>query len=179
MEQTTLGAFFLRVNAAPHRAYHKFEVDGLEASAMLFELVYNSVSVPDEQPANEIDRILLSSCRRNLELGVTGVLVYHRGEFIQLLEGSKEAVLEVYNGFIVHDPRHTNIVLDWTRDVEHRSFADWSMGFAGVAELTAAGTPGLDEFLANGTAGLDLSGPEGVGRTLLTAIYATLQRKGT
>ena len=146
---------------------------------MLFELVYNSVSVPGEQPQEEIDRILLGACKRNLEQQITGVLVYHHGEFIQLLEGEKDAVLAVYNDFIVPDRRHTNVALDWTRSVAERSFPNWSMGFAGSAQLTKAGTPGLAKFLSKGTSGLDLSGPQSVGRTLLAAMYTTLQAKGT
>lgn len=146
---------------------------------MLFELVYNSKAVPPEQPQEQLDLILLGACKRNLEKKITGVLVYHHGEFMQLLEGEEEAVMEVYDDFIVPDRRHIDVHLDWTVPIDERAFADWSMGFACTPQLTAAGTPGLAGYLARGAAGLDLSGPESDGRVLLTGLYATLQHRGT
>ena len=74
---------------------------------MLVELLYCSVSVVPLLTNGDLDHILVSARRRNLEEGVTGVLIYHRGEFVQILEGRKNSVENVYTKFIGPDLRHT------------------------------------------------------------------------
>ncbi len=94
---------------------------------MVYQLVY--VSRATNEPSDEELGQLLTQARANNErVGVTGMLLYHDGTFIQVLEGDKERVEEIYNR-IDHDPRHIdpNIVL--RHEVEEPSFEDWSMGY--------------------------------------------------
>ena len=75
---------------------------------MLIELLYCSVSVAPFITNVDLDHILVSARRRNLEAGITGMLLYYRGEFVQILEGRKKSVENVYEKFICPDPRHTS-----------------------------------------------------------------------
>ena len=61
----------------------------------LISLVYIS-SERAPFSAKELDALLASSRARNAENGVTGVMLYARGSFMQYLEGPKQAVLETY-----------------------------------------------------------------------------------
>jgi hypothetical protein len=96
---------------------------------MLVELLYCSVSVAPQITDVDLEHILDSARRRNLEEGVTGVLLYYRGTFVQILEGSKEPVENVYEKFIGPDRRHTALNKVHQNAISHRSFSQWSMGF--------------------------------------------------
>ena len=102
---------------------------------MLVELLYCSVSVVPLVTNVDLDHILASARQRNLSLGVTGMLLYYRGEFVQILEGEKESVKNVYAKFIGPDSRHTALNKVCENTISHRSFNKWSMGFVGAAEI--------------------------------------------
>ncbi|MFZ6799271.1 BLUF domain-containing protein [Undibacterium sp. Di24W] len=92
----------------------------------LLQLIYASdLSGSNE---SELSTILSASVRNNEKNGITGMLVYKNGRFLQVLEGKKENVLETY-GRIGKDPRHQSIVLLLKDAIESRDFKDWSMGF--------------------------------------------------
>jgi hypothetical protein len=72
---------------------------------------------------------LLRQCRdTNHKRGVTGMLLYQNGTFMQMLEGEKQPVLDLYDK-ITKDDRHTGIHTVLEGDIEERNFEDWSMGF--------------------------------------------------
>ena len=102
---------------------------------MLVELLYCSVSVVPHLTYEDLDHILVSARQRNLSEGITGMLLYYRGEFVQILEGEKESVENVYEKFIGPDSRHTALNKVCENTISHRSFSQWSMGFVGAAEL--------------------------------------------
>lgn len=66
--------------------------------------------------------------RRNERLGLTGLLLYSHGRFMQVLEGPELAVIEVF-GSIQKDPRHKNIDTLRFECKQGRNFPDWRMGF--------------------------------------------------
>jgi hypothetical protein len=66
---------------------------------------------------------------------ITGMMIYHRGEFVQILEGRKESIENVYEKFICPDTRHTAINKVLKNTITHRSFGEWSMGFVGTSEI--------------------------------------------
>ena len=95
----------------------------------MYELVYNSIADPRDIDEADLMGILAASRQHNQLRGITGFLLYHRGEFVQLLEGERDTVRQVYFDYIVRDPRHTNVKLCWDFEIEQRSFRDWSMAF--------------------------------------------------
>lgn len=72
--------------------------------------------------------LLQQSRKKNAELGITGMLLYKQGNFMQLLEGEEKVVLELFDT-IKKDSRHKDLITIITDDIADRSFEDWSMGF--------------------------------------------------
>ncbi len=102
---------------------------------MLVELLYCSISVAPQLTNVDIAQILASARRRNLAEDITGMLIYHRGEFVQILEGRKKSVENLYEKFIDADPRHTRIYKEQENTISHRRFNKCSMGFVGAPEI--------------------------------------------
>ncbi|HEX8327533.1 MAG TPA: BLUF domain-containing protein [Hymenobacter sp.] len=95
----------------------------------LYQLVYQSLSlVPFEEP--ELLALLQWSRAYNRRHHITGLLLYTPdGRFLQVLEGSREAVRNLYYHRIVRDTRHYNQQVFSEGLCEQRTFRTWSMGF--------------------------------------------------
>jgi len=91
------------------------------------QLLYVSNTAP-EISLGELDNVLTSSRRNNALLGITGLLLFIDGGFLQILEGEERAVRELYTR-ISTDPRHWNTRLMLDREVPARAFPNWTMGF--------------------------------------------------
>jgi len=76
----------------------------------------------------EIIDILNTSQSNNLRNDITGVLLYHEGSIIQILEGEREVIHTLFNKICL-DRRHKGIIKVLDSVIKERSFADWSMGF--------------------------------------------------
>ena len=100
---------------------------------MLVRLMYVS-RASDSVNQNELVAILKKSKANNVGIGVTGVLCFSAGIFLQVIEGGRSAVSALYNK-IATDPRHHDVVLLSYEEVTERSFAGWSMGRANLARL--------------------------------------------
>lgn len=73
----------------------------------MFELLYTSLS-PVELSEDELTDILEKARIKNNKLGVTGMLIYHDREIMQILEGDKSTVLNLFQT-IFEDTRHTSV----------------------------------------------------------------------
>ena len=96
----------------------------------LHEIVYMSLAcdaMAPEQLATLMDRSRAS----NLAAGVTGMMIYHEREFMQLLEGER-SVIEALFDKISDDPRHQQVYRLWHAPIATRNFHDWTMGFVSV-----------------------------------------------
>ena len=103
---------------------------------MLVRLMYASRAA-DSVNQNELVAILKKSKANNPSLGVTGVLCFSAGIFLQVIEGGRSPVSALYNK-IANDPRHRDVVLLSFEEVGERSFAGWSMGRANLSRLNPA-----------------------------------------
>ncbi|RIJ41630.1 BLUF domain-containing protein [Pontibacter oryzae] len=99
----------------------------------MFQLVYLSTAVNlfEEEELNEILQI---SRTNNSSRDITGLLLYHEGNIIQVLEGEKQQVMNVYYK-IERDPRHKGIIKMISGDVSQRFFTGWSMGFKSLSAM--------------------------------------------
>jgi hypothetical protein len=89
---------------------------------------------------------LMQQCLSNNEAsGVTGMLLYGNGTFLQVLE-AEEAVLNTVVEKIEKDPRHSKIHFLYRKPVENRQYSDWSMGFRRVSAQGLNNGAGLSEF---------------------------------
>ena len=120
----------------------------------MYELVYNSIADPQDIDEADLMGILAASRQHNQLRGITGFLLYHRGEFVQLLEGERDTVRQIYFDYIVRDPRHTNVNLCWDCEIEQRSFRDWSMAFYRPEPTMYGKDARLDGYIDGGVAAL-------------------------
>jgi len=106
------------------------------------QLLYASNTSLDVSDA-VLDDILASSRTNNVKAGITGILLYIEGGFMQVLEGEANAVTETF-ARISRDRRHwnANVLLD--RNVP-RAFGDWSMGFTRLGKDADPGMFALTE----------------------------------
>jgi hypothetical protein len=63
---------------------------------------------------------------RNVERGITGILCYGSGQFLQALEGERTAVNVLYHR-IVADARHLDCQLVDVSEISARAFPEWTM----------------------------------------------------
>ena len=119
-----------------------------EAVSTLKQIVYVSAAlVPfDEEQLT----VLLARARvRNALAGITGMLLYRDGDFIQVLEGPPDVVDATFTR-IGADPRHRRVQVLLQRELAQREFAEWSMGFRSVTNADVGALPGFSEFLDEG-----------------------------
>lgn len=76
----------------------------------------------------EVARILAQSRRNNARAGIVGALHYADGNFLQVLEGPRDAVEDLL-ARLGQDPRHRRLTVVRSQPVEAVSFASWSMKF--------------------------------------------------
>ena len=73
----------------------------------MHQIIYTSTASEDFSTA-DLKKLLLGARRRNKALGVSGMLVFHDGTFLQALEGEQRAINEIFAS-IVSDRRHRDI----------------------------------------------------------------------
>jgi Sensors of blue-light using FAD len=91
----------------------------------LVHCIYASTAV---RPFNEAQlATLIQGARvKNESLGVTGILIYMSGRFLQILEGEATVVEQLY-ATIEHDQRHKEVTQIIFESIRAREFCDWSM----------------------------------------------------
>lgn len=96
----------------------------------------------------ELAELLTLAREKNSRLGVTGMLLYKAGLFLQVLEGDSQRVRELY-AKIATDDRHRacSVVMEGT--LPERRFSDWSMGFRNLDDPGLAKLPGYSPFMEN------------------------------
>jgi len=127
---------------------------------MLVRLMYASRAIPAVDQ-DELIAIVRKSKSNNPKLGVTGVLCFSEGIFLQALEGGRSAVNQLYNR-IAADPRHTQVELLNYSEIGERRFAGWSMGQVNLSRLNPAlllkysEKPALDPYGVSGAVSMAL-----------------------
>ena len=99
---------------------------------MLVRLLYASRAI-DARP-DTIESILSQSRQFNPTSGITGILCYGGGIFLQAIEGGRSAVSDLY-GHIQKDPRHKDVVLLHYEEITERQFGGWTMGQVDVSRV--------------------------------------------
>ena len=90
--------------------------------------------------------VLLRQCRENnAGRGVTGMLLYANGTFLQVLEGPDQVIDDLVE-IIKKDSRHSNIKMLYRKPIERRQYSDWSMGFKRLSDQDLKEVEGLRPF---------------------------------
>lgn len=126
---------------------------------MLVRLLYASRAIDTSPTA--IEAILAQSRQHNPECGITGILCYGGGIFLQAIEGGRMPISELY-GHIQRDSRHKDVVLLHYEEISERRFAGWTMGEVNMSRINAsillkyAEKPELDPYSVSGRVSLAL-----------------------
>ena len=109
---------------------------------MPFRLIYSSEATEGVgMPA--LEHMRAQSRARNTLRDVTGVLVFVDGVFMQILEGSRDAVAALMEK-IERAPRHRSVKVFHEEDTEHRTFGSWRMAFVSPSAAEMAAWVGLE-----------------------------------
>jgi len=97
------------------------------------QIIYASAATKPFTRENLVE-LLKTARQRNSAADISGMLLYHSGSFLQVLEGPDKNVDALY-ATIRKDPRHTNFLLLLRATIQKREFENWSMGFVDATEL--------------------------------------------
>ncbi len=98
----------------------------------MYTLTYESVATSRLTSA-EMEELLEKARANNQRDDITGCLIYYKGGFVQLLEGSKEKIETLYDK-IKKDPRHKNVTLFSDDEISKRTFPNWGMAYYPIDE---------------------------------------------
>ena len=111
--------------------------------------------------AERVEAIVEQSRRNNPGRGITGLLCFVDDVFVQVLEGGRDAVSELFST-IVRDERHHSIRILSYEEISERKFGSWNMGQVNMARVNTAlllkysERAGLDPFSLPGAATMAL-----------------------
>jgi hypothetical protein len=127
---------------------------------MLVRLLYASRAA-EPVTAELVESILRASHTHNPALGITGVLCYGGDVYMQVLEGGRAAVNDLYNK-IVRDGRHRQVMLLLYEEIAERRFPGWTMGHVNLKKINPSlllkhsELPELDPFSVSGAVSMAL-----------------------
>lgn len=127
---------------------------------MLVRLLYVSRAL-DPNDTLVTQSILDSARAHNMSNGITGILCYGGGIYLQAIEGGRQPVNELY-GHIVRDQRHKDVVLLDYQEITERRFGGWTMGQVNLTKLNTSivlkysEKPELDPYSVSGAVSLAL-----------------------
>jgi hypothetical protein len=111
----------------------------------MLSLIYVSSSIKQLSDAELLD-ILKVSRENNSTQDITGLLLYKGGNFMQALEGPEEAVRALYEK-IKQDPRHKDVSIISSEQIQARQFPAWEMAFQNLDAASVRNEPGYSQFL--------------------------------
>jgi hypothetical protein len=115
----------------------------------MFEMVYTSAARRMMDP-QELGQILTVARKNNGRLGVSGILLYESGSFLQVLEGDEPVVRELFQT-IERDERHFRVKVIEERKIDRRSFSAWTMGFVSLDPKLIRELPQRHGLTSNGS----------------------------
>lgn len=128
---------------------------------MPFQVVYTSSATRRMGP-EDLAQILDEARERNQRLGITGMLLYNEGNFLQVLEGADEATVRDLYEHIKVDERHHMVITLMDEQADQRDFDEWTMGFRDLGDLGPGDLPeGYTRFMQGQTPDAALGGEAG------------------
>lgn len=100
---------------------------------MLVRCLYASRATA-QLAAPVVDSILEQSRKNNPRQGITGMLCFFDDIFVQVLEGGRDEICELFNA-IVRDDRHSNVRMLTYEEISERRFGSWTMGQVNIATV--------------------------------------------
>jgi hypothetical protein len=121
----------------------------LGAEPALHRVIYVSSSrIPFSD--QDLVELLTIAQRNNHRVGISGMLLYNDGNWLQVLEGSREAVRSMFMRIRV-DNRHQDVIQVLDEPIDSRLFDQWSMGFRNLSGADLSSLPGFTDFMNKGS----------------------------
>jgi len=93
----------------------------------LYQIVYVSTANP-QLTEDALLELLSASQKRNAERAISGLLLHSDGNIIQVIEGPRRHVRELYAKIAI-DRRHRRVTTMASRSIKTRDFPQYKMGF--------------------------------------------------
>lgn len=93
----------------------------------------------------DIEKLLQVAKENNQQLGITGILLFIEGSFLQVLEGKKNDVLNLFQT-IRQDDRHHDVIKVFEGEKNERNFEKWSMGFKDIPLIECKQQTGFEDI---------------------------------
>jgi len=97
----------------------------------LLRILYSS-KTHDRLSETDLTKLLLQSRENNQRINVNGILCYNHTDFIQVLEGPENTVINLYQK-ILNDDRHHECKLINISLSNKYIFKNWSMGYIDIS----------------------------------------------
>jgi hypothetical protein len=130
----------------------------------LLQLIYASAAAA-EFPAGKLRTLLLRARNNNERLSISGMLLFHEGSFLQVLEGPAVHVQGLY-AKIGQDPRHHRVIKLSEKWISEREFGDWQMGYVAVDTNVETQIRGFSNFFRWHTSETELPSDKSAERIL-------------
>ncbi len=130
----------------------------------LMQIIYVSQLVGNAD--TQLVPIHTSAVKHNTNNGVTGMLLYFKGSFMQVLEGERDAVMVTYHRIQV-DRRHQHCKVLVEEDIAQRHFPQWSMGLCSLGQADFMKFPQFDRYFQDGFAAEKIQANPGIALSML------------
>jgi hypothetical protein len=121
----------------------------------LVHCIYCSASSNPNYSLVDLTSLLAKSRDVNAKLGITGILLFHKGSFFQVLEGDRNVVEGLYQSISL-DKRHVKLTKIIQESIKHRDFEDWTMGYPQATQEDIEKIPGMNGFFLDDRSYVDV-----------------------
>lgn len=132
----------------------------------LVQLIYTSTLTDNNEAL--LEPIHASALRHNKRNSITGMLLFHKGHFLQVLEGEPNDVMITYQR-ICNDTRHSEIRLLLEQSTKDRHFPTWLMGFRYLKDSDSIEYPEYAPYFKEGFGGVEIYAKPGIALGMLKA----------
>jgi hypothetical protein len=100
----------------------------------------------EEFSTDDLLKLLIEARIHNQSQQISGLLLHSKKEFLQVLEGEPDVVESLYEK-ICNDPRHERVTLFQRKQIPHKEFTQWAMGFENLSEVSKRLIHGFSNLL--------------------------------
>ena len=111
-------------------------------------LIYDSISTSTLSP-DELKLFLKTIRLKNIRLNVTGILLCHNGNFMQIIEGENSVIADLFKT-IEKDEKHIKVIKIVDFKMKERCYENWPMAFKTISKkdwLTVKGYLSIENNL--------------------------------
>lgn len=134
-----------------------------DPESTLLEIVYSS-ETPVAMTPDAVRALLERARQKNAEWNVTGLLCYDHKQFLQIIEGETDVIMDLFHA-IQNDSRHTNVRILHEGDITARAFNDWKMAYE---PIPSGLLPTLTRAIHRSSLGTELDDNMSAGRRIFT-----------